>query len=228
VDPGFTSEGIKDAPAAYLRGIASGAHQVGALFLADEVQSGYGRSGTHFWRHAAAGFTPDIVTIGKPMGAGYPIGATIARRDIMDRLAAKYEYFSTFAGTAVAAAAANAVLDVIAERSLIAAAGTIGQQLRDGVRGITQRNRVLGEVRGTGLICGVDLFPDEASTPRPLATRFLETLKRNRVLAGLTGPAGTVLKIRPPLIWTPEHLTHFLATLESTVEQASEWSSPAV
>ena len=166
VDPGFTSEGIRDAPAAYLRGIASGARQAGALFLADEVQSGYGRSGTHFWRHAAAGFTPDLVTIGKPMGAGYPIGATITRREIMDRLAARYEYFSTFAGTAVAAAAANAVLDVITERSLVAAAGAIGQQLRDGVRGIADRHSLLGEVRGTGLICGVDLFPDETRAPR--------------------------------------------------------------
>ncbi len=190
VDPGFTSEGIRDAPAAYLRGIASGARQAGALFLADEVQSGYGRSGTHFWRHAQAGFTPDIVTIGKPMGAGYPIGATISRREIMDRLAAKYEYFSTFAATAVAAAAANAVLDVITERSLIAAAGAIGQQLRDGVRGIADRHSLLGEVRGTGLICGVDLFPDEARPPKALAAQFLEALKRNRVLAGLTGPTG--------------------------------------
>jgi 4-aminobutyrate aminotransferase-like enzyme/Ser/Thr protein kinase RdoA (MazF antagonist) len=221
VDPGFTSEGIRDAPAAYLRGVASGARQVGALFLADEVQSGYGRSGTHFWRHASADFTPDIVTIGKPMGAGYPIGATITRRDIMDRLAARYEYFSTFAGTAVAAAAANAVLDVITERSLIAAAAEIGQQLRDGVRGIAERHSLLGDVRGTGLICGVDLFPAQAGAAKPLAADFLETLKRNRVLAGLTGPQGTVLKIRPPLIWTPEHAAHFLAILESTVEQVS-------
>ena len=228
VDPGFTSEGIRDAPAAYLRGIASGARQAGALFLADEVQSGYGRSGTHFWRHSMAGFTPDIVTIGKPMGAGYPIGATIARREIMDRLAARYEYFSTFAATAVAAAAANAVLDVINERSLIAAAGAIGQQLRDGIRDIADRHSILGEVRGTGLICGVDLFPDQARTPKALAAQFLEALKRNRVLAGLTGPQGTVLKIRPPLIWTSEHLTSFLVTLESTAEQAAEWSPRAV
>ncbi len=220
VDPGFTSEGIRDAPPAYLRGIAAGARQVGALFLADEVQSGYGRSGTHFWRHAAADFTPDLVTIGKPMGAGYPIGATITRREVMDRLAARYEYFSTFAGTAVAAAAAHAVLDVIAERSLVASAGAIGQRLRDGVRGIAERHAILGEVRGTGLICGVDLFPGEARAARPLATAFLESLKRNRVLAGLTGPHGTVLKIRPPLIWTSEHVSHFLAGLELTVEQA--------
>jgi len=220
VDPGFTSEGIRDAPAAYLRGIAAGARQVNALFLADEVQSGYGRSGTHFWRHAAADFTPDIVTIGKPMGAGYPIGATITSREIMDRLAARYEYFSTFAGTAVAAAAANAVLDVITERSLVTAAGTIGQQLRDGIRGLADRHSMLGEVRGTGLICGVDLFPAETRAPKPLAVQFLESLKRNRVLAGLTGPQGTVLKIRPPLIWTSEHVTHFLDTLESTVVQA--------
>ena len=162
------------------------------------------------------------------MGAGYPIGATIARREIMDRLAARYEYFSTFAATAVAAAAANAVLDVINERSLIAAAGAIGQQLRDGIRDIADRHSILGDVRGTGLICGVDLFPDQARTPKALAAQFLEALKRNRVLAGLTGPQGTVLKIRPPLIWTSEHVTSFLATLESTVEQATEWSPRAV
>ena len=111
-DIGFTSEGILDAPAEFLAGLVDGAHRAGALFLADEVQSGFGRSGPQLWRFAAAGITPDLVTLGKPMGAGYLIGAVITRREIADSLARDHEYFSTFAATPVAAAAACVVLDV--------------------------------------------------------------------------------------------------------------------
>ena len=99
-DLGFTSEGILDAADEFLQGLVDGAHGAGALFLADEVQVGYGRIGPRLWRFAAHGLVPDFVTLGKPMGAGYPIGAVITRREIADRLARDYEYFSTFAGHA--------------------------------------------------------------------------------------------------------------------------------
>lgn len=117
-DSGFTSEGVRDAPASYLRGLVDGAHREGALYLADEVQIGYGRTGPGLWRFREAGITPDLVSLGKPMGAGYPVGALVTRRELADRLAERYEYFSTFAATPAAAAAGNAVLDVLEDRRL--------------------------------------------------------------------------------------------------------------
>jgi 4-aminobutyrate aminotransferase-like enzyme len=104
--PRHAHEGILDAPACFIAGLLDGAHRAGALFLADEVQAGFGRPGPALWRFAAAGVTPDFVTLGKPMGADYPIGALITRREIADSLARDYEYFSTFAGTPASATSA--------------------------------------------------------------------------------------------------------------------------
>src|SRR5262245_32030417 len=129
-DSQFTSEGILDVPAEFMRGLVAGAHAAGALFLADEVQSGYGRSGPRLWRFALSGVVPDIVTLGKPMGAGYPIGAVVTRREIADVLARRYEYFSTFAATPAAAAAGHAVLDVLQLTGLPARAVEGGARLR--------------------------------------------------------------------------------------------------
>jgi len=104
VDPQFTSEGVLDAPAEFLHGLVDGIHEAGGLFLADEVQSGFGRSGPQLWRFALSGITPDIVTLGKPMAAGLPVAAVVTRREIADAFAVGHEYFSTFAGSPVAGA----------------------------------------------------------------------------------------------------------------------------
>ncbi len=208
-DLGFTSEGILDNPAEFTAGLLEGAHRTGALFLADEVQAGFGRVGPAFWRFAEAGVTPDIVTLGKPMGAGYPIGAVITRREVADALARDYEYFSTFAATPAAAAAGLAVLDVLHNERLPERAVQVGDQLRAGLRDLAGGNARLGDVRGTGLIAGVDILDD--------ARDLLEGLRDRGVLAGLTGPDGNVLKIRPPLIWRSEHVEVFLDALGSAL-----------
>jgi 4-aminobutyrate aminotransferase-like enzyme len=224
-DPGFTSEGILDAPAEFLAGLIDGAHVAGALFLADEVQSGFGRVGPALWRFAAAGVTPDLVTLGKPMGAGYPIGALITRREIAASLARDYEYFSTFAATPAAAAAGLAVLDVLDNERLPELTVVVGEHLRRRLRDLAADDPRLGEVRGTGLIAGLDIVgPTETSDPaerRAHARHLLDALRHEHVLAGLTGPDGTTLKIRPPLIWTPDHADLFadsLATVLSTTK----------
>ncbi|MEV6492563.1 aminotransferase class III-fold pyridoxal phosphate-dependent enzyme [Actinoplanes sp. NPDC051633] len=210
-DIGFTSEGVLDAPAAFLAGLVDGAHQAGALFLADEVQSGFGRSGPAMWRFAAAGITPDLVTLGKPMGAGYPIGALITRREIADSLARDYEYFSTFAATPAAAAASCAVLDVLETGRIPERAALVGEHLRGRLRALAAGSASIGAVRGFGLIAGVDL-PD-----RRIAVSVLDGLVSRGVLAGLTGPGGTVLKIRPPLIWREEHADRFVDALAASL-----------
>jgi 4-aminobutyrate aminotransferase-like enzyme/Ser/Thr protein kinase RdoA (MazF antagonist) len=210
-DSQFTSEGILEVPDEFAAGLVAGAHATGALYLADEVQSGYGRSGPQLWRFALSGITPDIVTLGKPMGAGYPIGALITRREIADALARDYEYFSTFAATPVAAAAGHAVLDVLQFAGLPQQAVTVGTLLRRRLRDLAEETPLLGEVRGTGLLAGVDL------PSRDQARTVLENLVGHGVLAGLTGPNGTVLKLRPPLVWEPTHVETFVSALRQAL-----------
>jgi 4-aminobutyrate aminotransferase-like enzyme/Ser/Thr protein kinase RdoA (MazF antagonist) len=212
-DSQFTSEGILDVPGEFLAGLVDGAHAAGSLYMADEVQSGYGRSGPQLWRFALAGITPDLVTLGKPMGAGYPIGALVTRREIADVLASRYEYFSTFAATPAAAAAGHAVLVVLELTGLPARAVRTGEHLRRGLRELAAGSPVLGSVRGTGLLAGVDVLPLGDATSREVARSLLEGLVGRGVLAGLTGPGSDVLKVRPPLVWEPRHADEFVERL---------------
>ncbi|QUQ72452.1 aminotransferase class III-fold pyridoxal phosphate-dependent enzyme [Kutzneria sp. CA-103260] len=213
VDSQFTSGGILDTPDGFLADLVDGAHKAGALFLADEVQSGYGRSGPQLWRFARAGITPDLVTLGKPMGAGYPIGAVVTRREIADVLAGRYEYFSTFAATPAAAAAGHAVLDILELTELPARAVETGSRLRRLLTSLASETPLLGEVRGTGLLAGVDVLPG-----REAARDLLQRLVDNGVLAGLTGPRGDVLKVRPPLVWEDRHVDEFVERLHAACQ----------
>ena len=203
--------------AAFLAGLVEGAHACGALFLADEVQSGFGRSGPQLWRFAAAGITPDVVTLGKPMGAGYPIGAVLTRREVADSLSRDYEYFSTFAATPAAAAAGCAVLDVLTQERLPEQGMRIGAHLRGRLRQLADGTGRLGEVRGVGLLAGIDLTGPDGPTDRAFAIAVRDGLAARGVLAGLTGPTGTVLKVRPPLVWREEHADLFVDTLAATL-----------
>ena len=215
-DSGFTSEGVHDAPDSYFDGLRAGAHAEGALYLADEVQVGHGRTGPWLWRVARSGVVPDLVTLGKPMGAGYPIGAVVTRREIVDRFAERWEYFSTFAATPAAAAAGNAVLDVLEERRLPERALVTGTHLGDRLRALAGTADVLGDVRDTGLVVGIDVVD------RPTARRLLEALVRHGALAGLTGPSGDVLKVRPPLVWDTSHADMFVDRLERALEDVGD------
>ena len=213
VDPQFTSEGILDAPAEFMQGLVTGVHDAGGLFLADEVQSGFGRSGPQLWRFATMGITPDIVTLGKPMAAGLPVAAVVTRREIADAFARNREYFSTFAGSPVAAVACLAVLDVLSDRGLPERAVRVGAYLRERLREVQGEFPVVAEVRGYGLIAGVDLRPSEYGGGREFTAAVIEGLRRHRVLAGRTGRGGHVLKVRPPLVWEEEHADRFTAAL---------------
>ncbi|HHU10997.1 MAG TPA: aminotransferase class III-fold pyridoxal phosphate-dependent enzyme [Intrasporangiaceae bacterium] len=213
VDCGFTSAGILDAPTEFMQGLVAGAHEQGALFLADEVQVGFGRIGPPLWRFAAQGVLPDIVTLGKPMGAGYPVGAVLTRREIADALARDYEYFSTFAATPVAAAAGLAVLDTLQESGLPEHAVVSGDVLRSRLREMAVTDTRLGAVRGSGLIAGVDIVGGDGDPDPSLAARIVDGLADSGVLAGRTGPGGTVLKVRPPLVWREPQVDEFVAAL---------------
>ncbi len=193
LDSALTSDGIRFPPPDEVAAIVEETHAAGGLFVADEVQAGHGRTGRHLWSFERYGITPDLVTLGKPMGNGYPVAAVITRREITERLAATTHVFSTFGGNPVAAQAALAVLDVIEDERLVEHAAAVGTPL---IRALEQ----LGpEVRGRGLLVGVDLASAE------LAERVVNQLRDEGILIGRTGRDDSVLKIRPPLVFADEH-----------------------
>jgi 4-aminobutyrate aminotransferase-like enzyme/Ser/Thr protein kinase RdoA (MazF antagonist) len=216
-DPQFTSEGILDAPADFMAGLVAGIHDAGGLFLADEVQSGFGRSGPRLWRFATQGITPDLVTLGKPMGAGLPIAAVVTRREIADAFARDHAYFSTFAGSPVTCAAASAVLDVLEDRRIPERAVRVGEYLRRRVTELAARFPVISAVRGYGLIAGIDLRQSGQHGGRAFTNSVVEGLRQRRVLAGSTGRRGDVLKVRPPLVWREEHADRFATALAAVL-----------
>jgi 4-aminobutyrate aminotransferase-like enzyme/Ser/Thr protein kinase RdoA (MazF antagonist) len=206
VDTVFSSVGVLEPSADYMRSLAQETRAAGGLFLADEVQAGFGRGGRNLWRFLDFGLTPDFVTLGKPMGNGHPVAALITRREIADRFTGVDEYFSTFGGNPVSCAAALTVLDVVEQRDLVAHSGRIGELLRAAVREETGL-----AVRGQGLFAGMDVVPGEDGGPT--AADVAERLREAGVLVGTTGRDGSVLKVRPPLVWEEEHVRLFVDAL---------------
>jgi 4-aminobutyrate aminotransferase-like enzyme/Ser/Thr protein kinase RdoA (MazF antagonist) len=203
LDPGLTSDGIPAPPPEALAELSRRARAAGALLVADEVQMGYGRSGRGLWSFAGAGIAPDFATLGKPMGNGFPVAALVTRREIAERFARGGELFHTLGGNPVACAAALAVLDVIADEDLVARAARVGAALRAGLAALRARHAAIADVRGPGLLLGVELPSGASSGADPaqsLASRVANRLRRRGVLVGTTGPRDDVLKIRPPLV----------------------------
>ena len=221
VDSAFTSEGVLCPPDEYLREAARRVRDAGGLFVADEVQAGHGRSGDRLWSFAADGVFPDLVTLGKPMGNGHPVAAVVMRRELADRFAERGHLFSTFGGNPVACAAALAVLDVIEEEGLQENARSTGSYLRERLAGLAQRHTVIGDVRGRGLLFGVDLVLDHTTRePAPDAARLvLDAMREEGVLIGSTGPHDNVLKIRPPLVFGREHADLLVETLDGVLDR---------
>jgi 4-aminobutyrate aminotransferase-like enzyme/Ser/Thr protein kinase RdoA (MazF antagonist) len=197
IDSAFTSDGIHFPPPEQVVATVDATHAAGGLFVADEVQAGHGRTGDHLWSFEHYGITPDVVTLGKPMGNGYPVAAVITRREIADRLAATTRVFSTFGGNPVAAQAALAVLDVIEDERLVEHAANVGSRLAASLDAL--RGSSIVEVRGRGLLVGVEL------TTADIAERVVNDLRDAGILIGRTGRHGNVLKIRPPLVFGVEH-----------------------
>jgi 4-aminobutyrate aminotransferase-like enzyme len=198
LDCGLTSDGIWTPSPQDVAAVVDATHEAGGLFVADEVQAGYGRLGTHLWSFAHYSVAPDVVTLGKPMGNGYPVAAVITRRELVERFPFAGEVFSTFGGNPVAAQAALAVLDVIEDEHLVAHAARVGERLLDALRKV--QNPEIVEVRGRGLLVGVQM------TGLEVAARTVDRLRLSGILIGRTGPHGDVLKIRPPLVFDEEHV----------------------
>ncbi len=218
VDSVFSADGIFVPAPSVVAEIVAAARSAGALFVADEVQSGHGRTG-EMWGFARWGVTPDIVTLGKPMGNGHPVAAVITRSDIVDRFGAHTTFFSTFGGNPVACAAALAVLDVLDDEGLVAAAASVGDWLRAELVALAERQAAIGDVRGRGLMTGVELVRDRATRDPAgeLAARVKDEMAERGVLIGTTGRLGNVLKIRPPLCINRDEAALIVATLDAVL-----------
>ena len=223
VDTVFASNGIIDPAPGYLEGLRARVHAAGGLFIADEVQAGFGRSGSHMWGFERGGATPDMVTLGKPIGNGHPIGAVVVRRELARRFAARTHFFSTTGGNPVSCAAGLAVLEVIEREHLRENAARTGARLKAGLESLAQRHALIGDVRGAGLFLGVELVRERGTrAPAESETRaVLNALRRIGVLVGREGRHGNVLKIRPPIVFQPVHVERLLAALDRALEIAA-------
>lgn len=211
-DLSFTSPGMLTPTDAFVRGLVSATHEAGGLFVADEVQSGYGRTGSGLWAFAQHGVVPDFVTLGKPMGNGHPVAALVTRREIVDRFTEVDEFFSTFGGNPVSCVAALTVLDVIEDQDLVANSARQGEALRSGLVSIGAALGIPVLVRGQGLLAGVELPTIPGGVPL-----LVQALLERGVLTSTTGPGAAVLKVRPPLIWQAEHVAYFLDAFEDAL-----------
>lgn len=205
-DSSFSSEGIVAGDPGILGPALETVRGAGGLFIADEVQPGFGRIGTRFWGFALHEAIPDIVTMGKPMAAGLPVAAVAARPDIADRFYAANPYFNTFAASPVSMAAATAVLDVIETEELAGHAEAMGESTRAAFRVLAADFPVIADVRGSGLYTGVELRGTDGQPDGPLARSVVESLRDQGVLLGLTGVHSNVLKVRPPLPFDSDDL----------------------
>ena len=221
VDTAFTSDGVLGPVPDYVRLAALATRAAGGLFVADEVQAGYGRTGEHMWSFSAAGMRPDFVTLGKPMGNGFPVAAVLTRSEIVDDFIEKTGYFSTFGGNTVACAAALALLSVVEEDRLTEHAHEVGKYLKSLLDEVAKRHRVIGDVRSWGLLAGVDLV-DDRDTRAPATTTAREVVNAmmsRGILVGSTGPHGNVVKIRPPLVFDRSHADLLAETLDAVLDR---------
>ena len=217
--PFFVNEGFADLPPGFLDATIAAVRRHGGVIIADEVQPGFGRIGSHFWGHQRAGFQPDIVTMGKPMGNGHPVACVATSYDIIAAFRQAFSYFNTFGGNPVSCAAAGAVLDVLASEHLQARALDTGERLRAGFRQLAAKHAVIGDVRGSGLANGVELVLDRATkTPATaVAARVVNAMRQRGVLMGANGIHYNVLKIRPPMAFGAEEADLVLATVDDVL-----------
>jgi 4-aminobutyrate aminotransferase-like enzyme len=207
-------------PSGYLREAYVVVRTAGGVCVADEVQTGFGRAGTHFWMFETQGVVPDIVTLGKPIGNGHPLGAVVTTPEIAASFRNGMEYFNTFGGNPVSCAAGLAVLDVIREEGLQQNALEVGEYLKQGLRELQTRHSLIGDVRGQGLFLGIELVRDrETLEPADTeATELVERMKERGVLLSTDGPFHNVIKIKPPLVFSRTDADFLLSGLDSVLK----------
>ena len=213
-------------PPNYLREVYKHVRAAGGLCIADEVQVGFGRVGTHMWAFQTQGddVVPDIVTMGKPMGNGHPVAAVVTTEEV----AASFKstgiaYFNTFGGNPVSCAIASAVMDVIEDEKLMDRAKETGDYFLDKLRGLMDKHPIIGDVRGRGMFIGIDLVKDRG-TREPhtkAAEHALSRFREEHILMQSDGPHENVLKIKPPLAFSKLNVDHYVEVLDLILEEIS-------
>ena len=208
-------------PDGYLQAAYQHVRSAGGVCIADEVQVGFGRVGTHFWGFETQGVIPDIVTMGKPIGNGYPLAAVVTTPEIAVSFDNGMEYFNTFGGNPVACAIGMSVLDVIEEDGLQANALKVGAHLMNGLRALMDKNTLIGDVRGLGLFIGIELVLDRATlAPAPAQAAYIvDRMKERGILLSVDGPYHNVLKIKPPLVFSAADADFLIAELDAILDE---------
>jgi 4-aminobutyrate aminotransferase-like enzyme len=206
-------------PAHYLSEAYRHTRSAGGVCIADEVQTGFGRVGTHFWAFETQGVVPDIVTMGKPIGNGHPLAAVVTTPEIAASFANGMEYFNTFGGNPVSCAIGMAVLDVIEQEQLQAHTLRVGSHLLHKLRSLMDRHPLIGDVRGLGLFVGIELVRDrETLAPAPEQAAYIANRMRDRgILLSTDGPFHNVLKIKPPLVFSQQNADELVNTLNTVL-----------
>lgn len=220
IDSALCSSGVPEVPDGYMRAIEQKVRAAGGLMICDEVQSGFGRMG-QWWGHEFHGMRADIVTMGKPVGNGHPLGAVVTTRAILNQFIDATHLFSTFGGNTVACAAGNAVLDVIERDDLINNGIDVGKYLRNQLGELALRHELIGDIRGHGMLCGLEFVDDrEKRTPATESTaRLLELMRQKQVLVGSEGRDANILKLRPCLVFRREHVDLFIDALDASLTE---------
>jgi 4-aminobutyrate aminotransferase-like enzyme len=221
-DTVFASDGVIADPAGFLVPVRALVARRGGVYLADEVQPGFGRLGDSMWgfqRHGTdeAPFVPDLVTLGKPMGNGYPVAATLMTAEVVEAFGRDMRYFNTFGGNAVAVAAAQATLDVLRDEDLQGSADRVGRRLREQLTQLRAAHPSISEVRGAGLYLAVEFRTEDGEPDEPLSLDVVNGLERRRILVGTTGIHNDALKIRPPLCFSDADADRFVTELDATL-----------
>jgi len=208
-------------PSNYLREAYAAVRKAGGVCVADEVQTGFGRVGEYFWAFEAQGVVPDIVTLGKPIGNGHPIGAVITTPEISNSFANGMEYFNTFGGNPVSCAVGLAVLDVIRDDALQRNARNVGTYFMNELRRIQKKHRLIGDVRGMGLFIGIELVRDrESLEPADSeAAQMIELMKARGILVSTDGPFHNVIKIKPPIVFSQADADFVVAQLDAVLTE---------
>ena len=219
IDTIVSSSGVVAPPPGYLATVVAIVRNAGGIFVADEVQPGFGRTGRHFWGFEADQFLPDIVTMGKPMGNGHPLAATVGQSLIIEEFARHADYFNTFGGNPVSCAAGLAVLDILEQDRLQQNALDVGEYLKAGLCKLSEQHELIGDIRGHGLFIAVELVENRTNRlPATAATaRIINKLRNRGVLTGSIGPDSNILKLRPPMVFSRFDADYFLDILAVTL-----------
>ena len=221
IDSIYDAAGIHTPPPEYQQKVHEKVRRAGGLILCDEVQSGLTRMGDNFWGFMDSGVVPDIVTMGKPIGNGHPLGAVVTTPKIADAFANGMEYFNTYGGNPVSCEIGSAVLDVIEEDGLPAKAASVGEQLRLGLAQLKSKHEVIGDARGLGMFLGIELVRDRR-TQEPaadIAGYIVERAKQQGTLLSTDGPLHNVIKIKPPLAFSEADARRLVDALDGILEE---------